>query len=123
MPHTSTTILITEDNPLNLCLFSDTLSHFGATVLTAPTAEEALKILSHPPHKIDILITDILLPHHSGLWLIKQLAHIPHLKELKIILISAIDKETFQTKNHQLPPYTYLKKPVDIQELIRLTFS
>lgn len=73
---------------------------------------EALKIMSH--HKIDIIVTDMLMPGMNGVELLQQVVELyPY--TVRIILSGNIDKDmTFSSVNlaHQ-----FINKPVDIENL------
>ena len=59
-----TTILCIDDDPVALVARSLVLSIAGYDVLTAPSGDAALRILSH--RKIDLVITDDYLPGATG---------------------------------------------------------
>ena len=81
------TILIAEDEPTLLELLRKVLNSAGYEVLTAPDGKKALKIAERHPGKIDLLLSDVVMPEMSGVELAKALkAKRP---ESRIILTSA----------------------------------
>ena len=67
MPHGTETILLAEDDPSLLILCTSLLRGLGYTVLTATNGVEALSLkqqrnIGH----IDLLFTDVVMPHMSG---------------------------------------------------------
>jgi CheY-like chemotaxis protein len=64
------TLLLVEDEPAILRLATGMLERFGYKVLGAGHASEALEIAAHYEGKIDLLVTDVVMPDMNG----KQLA-------------------------------------------------
>ena len=63
-------VLIVDDDPMITTTFAKLFSDIGATTETASTYEEGLAALKKSPP--DVAILDLMLPHHSGLELIKE---------------------------------------------------
>jgi len=81
------TILIAEDQPDVRKLLQNLLHSAGYHVLTAPDGKKALKIAEEHTGKIDLLLSDVVMPEMSGVDLAKALkAKRP---ESRIILTSA----------------------------------
>lgn len=66
MPRGSETILVVDDDAEIRNLLVDTLTPLGYHVLDAASGEEALKIPQSLPKKIDLLLTDIIMPGMNG---------------------------------------------------------
>jgi two-component system cell cycle sensor histidine kinase/response regulator CckA len=62
----SGTVLVVDDETLLLRLAETILSDFGYTVLTAVNGAAALRLLSDPSKKIDLVITDMVMPEMGG---------------------------------------------------------
>lgn len=71
----SETILLVEDEESVRNLMESILHEKGYMVLIASNGEEALKISANYPDKIDLLLTDVIMPGMSGHELAKSLAH------------------------------------------------
>jgi two-component system cell cycle sensor histidine kinase/response regulator CckA len=70
----SETVLAVDDDPVMLELVEQVLRPLGYKVLFASSGEEALKVAaSHQEEKIDLLLTDVILPGIKGQELAKQL--------------------------------------------------
>ena len=65
------TILIVEDELLERAIYADLLRDHGYTVLTVPTAHQALELLRF--QEVDVILVDLVLPGMSGPELIERL--------------------------------------------------
>jgi two-component system, cell cycle sensor histidine kinase and response regulator CckA len=83
-------ILIAEDEPPLLELFRKILQSAGYQVLTAQDGKKALKIAEQHTEKIDLLLSDVVMPEMSGVELAKALKS--KRPESRIILTSAYDQ-------------------------------
>ncbi len=66
-------VLLVEDERLIRLALAHQLTRSGYEVIAARTAEEALELTGEDVGRIDFLITDIDLPHLSGLGLVDEL--------------------------------------------------
>jgi two-component system cell cycle response regulator DivK len=76
----SKSILVVEDNELNMKLFHDLLEAQGYTVLQSRDGMEALKVAR--AHKPDLILMDIQLPEVSGLEVTKWLKEDEELRSI-----------------------------------------
>jgi PAS domain S-box-containing protein len=60
------TILLVEDDPLVLDVARRMLDRLGYRVLTAPDGAEGLELVRSPSTRIDLLVTDVVMPGMSG---------------------------------------------------------
>jgi two-component system sensor histidine kinase EvgS len=66
LPHGSGTILVVEDEDAIRQILLETLGECGYTVLTAGNAQQAMALIESAKEKIDLLITDVVMPGWSG---------------------------------------------------------
>lgn len=59
-------VLLAEDQPLVRAVIEETLRGAGHTVLSAPDGEAALRLARGQERRIDLLVTDIVMPRMSG---------------------------------------------------------
>ena len=85
------TVLVVEDNDLNMKLFHDVLEARGYNVLQAKDGMEGWRIARK--HRPDLIIMDIRLPGVSGLEVTKWLKADETLKSIPIIAITASARE------------------------------
>jgi CheY-like chemotaxis protein len=80
-------VLIVEDNPLNLELAQDILEAQGYEVLSAGDADACLAVLAeHRPH---LILMDVQLPGKDGLQLTRELRANPATRDLPIVAMTA----------------------------------
>lgn len=111
----SHTILIAEDEALVLKMLSYRLQKEGYTVLTASDGKQALECLrSHTP---DLVITDLMMPYHSGLEVLeftkKSLS-----SRIPVIVLSASGQEQTVVKAFSLGADDFALKPFSPNELV-----
>ena len=106
------TVLIVDDEKSVLTLGQIILSSSGYQVLTASSGQRALEIISEDPERVDLVITDLVMPQMSGRELIGHLRAIaPH---VRVICSSGYVRSPQQEDEEP-----YLAKPFTSQELLR----
>ncbi len=77
------TVLLVEDEPMILEMTTRMLERLGYTVLTAGTPNEAVRLAQKHPARIDLLLTDVVMPEMNGRDLAKNLLSIyPDIRQL-----------------------------------------
>jgi DNA-binding NtrC family response regulator len=106
-----TTILVADDESPIVEIVAAILEDEGCAVKRAYDGAQALRIIQDGG--IDLLITDNMMPHLSGVELIDYLHNHPDVS-VPVILMSAVTPV-------KMPPYTtFLPKPFDIDQLASL---
>ena len=100
------TILLAEDEDAVRKLVLEVLSQRGYTVLQASEPEEALQLSLRHPGKIDLLLTDVVMPQMSGRELADRLA--PSRSDMKVLFISGYTEDALPGNWNQA---ALLKKP------------
>src|SRR6266851_5923904 len=81
------TVLIVEDNELNMKLFNDLLEAHGYDTLQTKDGMEALKLARL--HRPDLILMDIQLPEVSGLEVTKWIKEDDELKTIPVVAVTA----------------------------------
>src|SRR5260370_22854295 len=103
-------ILIVDDNEDNRYLLVRRLRHLGyETVLTAGDGVEAMSMLSEQP--VDLVLLDVMMPRMNGHEVLQQLKARPALREIRVIMISAVDDVDSVVRGIELGADDYLLKP------------
>src|SRR5205814_10723115 len=88
------TVLIVEDNDLNMKLFNDLLEAHGYFTLQTKDGVEALRMARQ--HRPDLILMDIQIPEVSGLEVTKWLKEDDDLRMIPVIAVTA-----FATKGEE----------------------
>jgi CheY-like chemotaxis protein len=114
----STTILIVDDNPVNLKLASVVLEMDGYTVEQAEDAEHAQELLKRMTP--DLILMDIALPGMDGLTFTRKLKADEKLKHIPIIALTAFAMKGDEQKALDAGCNGYIIKPIDTRKLSQM---
>ncbi|MBY0544164.1 MAG: response regulator [Gammaproteobacteria bacterium] len=115
---TGESILIIDDNPINLKLFKVLLNTQGYDVKEAINALDALSILE--TFKPNLILMDWQLPGMDGLALTQKLKADPKFKHILILIISAFAMKGDEGKAFAAGCNGYMSKPINPQALLSL---
>jgi two-component system cell cycle response regulator len=104
-------ILVVDDNPSNLKLFTYLLALPGYAVTTAGNAVQALDVLTRLVP--DLIIMDLQLPDVDGLTLTRQLKADPKMKGVPIVAVTASAMKGDEEKARAAGVDGYMSKPVE----------
>lgn len=110
------TVLIVEDNELNMKLFHDLLEAHGYATLQTRTGREALELARH--HRPDLILMDIQLPELSGLEVTRQLKQDAELKTIPVIAVTAFAMKGDEEKIREGGCEDYIAKPISVTKFI-----
>jgi DNA-binding response OmpR family regulator len=108
-------VLVVEDDPVILRLLEVNFELEGFTVLLAH--DGAAGIEAARAHLPDVILTDIMMPHTSGLELLTALRADPETKGIPIILLSAKAQTSDLKVGLEAGADDYITKPVVPKEL------
>lgn len=109
-------ILIVEDNALNLKLFSDLLRAHDYRVEGLADGRDALARARDV--RPQLIITDIQLPHISGLELIEQLKADEALREVPVMAVTAYAGRADEERVRAAGAEAYVAKPISLQRFV-----
>ena len=107
-------ILVVDDDQLTLQAISHVLKEEGYKVVLAEDVSKAINALEN--EKIDLIISDIMMPNVSGLAFLSMLKQF-YLDKTPVILISSLDKGDIVADSLGLGAAYFLVKPLDMKEL------
>ena len=119
-PHgpTEGVVLLVEDEAPVRAFASRALQMRGITVLEAETAEDALALLSDKDLRVDVFLSDVVMPGLDGpSWVQMALEYRPN---TKVVFMSGYAEETFSDTQANIPNSIFLPKPFSLTELIEL---
>jgi CheY-like chemotaxis protein len=108
-------ILVVDDDMMMLKAISRKLVEKDYEVSTTTDAVEALQILSD--EKVDLIISDLIMPCISGLTFLTMLKNFYYSK-VPLILISSYNQESIILKAHSLGASCFIAKPIDYDHLL-----
>lgn len=106
------TVLIVEDNELNMKLFRDLLEAHGYNTLEARTGAEALKLAAE--NIPDLILMDIQLPEFSGLEVTQKIKSNEQLAEIPVIAVTAFAMKGDEERIRQGGCEDYIAKPISV---------
>ncbi len=112
----SKTVLVVEDNELNMKLFNDLLEASGYSTLQTRSGLEAIEIARE--HKPDLILMDIQLPEVSGLEVTKWIKEDDDLKTIPVIAVTAFAMKGDEERIRQGGCEDYLSKPISVTQFI-----
>lgn len=110
------TVLIVEDNELNMKLFRDLLQAHGYATVQTRDGLEALDLAR--THKPDLILMDIQLPEVSGLEVTKWLKDDEELRNIPVIAVTAFAMKGDEEKIRQGGCEAYIAKPISVAHFI-----
>ena len=109
-------ILIVEDNALNIKLFCDLLAAHGhqpEAVTDSRNALDAARVFDP-----DLVITDIQLPHVSGLDLIRMIRKDDQLAGVPIMAVTAYSARGDEERIRAAGAQAYVSKPISVAKFL-----
>ena len=106
------TVLIVEDNELNMKLFHDVLDAHGYDTLQTRTGLEALALARK--HHPDLILMDIQLPEVSGLEVTKWLKEDDSLRDIPVVAVTAFAMKGDEERIRQGGCEAYISKPISV---------
>jgi two-component system cell cycle response regulator DivK len=110
------TVLIVEDNDLNMKLFHDLLDAHGYQTLQTKDGMQALELARE--HRPDLILMDIQLPEVSGLEVTKWIKEDDHLRSIPVIAITAFAMKGDEEKIREGGCEAYIAKPISVATFI-----
>ena len=110
------TVLIVEDNELNMKLFNDLLEAHGYRTVQTRNGVEAVQLARE--HMPDLILMDIQLPEVSGLQVTQWLKDDDQLRHIPVIAVTAFAMKGDEEKIRQGGCEAYLSKPISVAKFV-----
>lgn len=108
------TILLAEDDKGTALFVRTSLQKHGYHVLWAANGLEAMTIVNK--HPVDLIVTDVVMPHMDGVDLYEELKKNPQTQHIPVIIIT--DKQLFKDSFSALGVDHFIPKSSDITALL-----
>src|ERR1700728_3388 len=113
---TTGTVLVADDQASNRELMQELLSGEGFEVITVPDGVAALRELSRA--QVDLVISDVLMPHMSGLEVCEKIKASPETYLIPVILVTSLSDKQDRINGIKVGADDFLTRPVDRTELL-----
>lgn len=114
-PQASCTVLLVEDEAPVRAFAARALRLRGHEVLEADSAESALTLLADPALRVDVFLSDVVMPGKDGpTWVREALANRP---ETRVIFVSGYADEGLSDHRARIPGAVFLPKPFSLSDL------
>ena len=110
------TVLIVEDNELNMKLFNDLVETRGCRILQTRNGMEAVELARR--HHPDLILMDIQLPEVSGLEVTQWLKDDEELRSIPVIAVTAFAMKGDEERIREGGCEAYLSKPISVGKFI-----
>ena len=112
------TVLIVEDNELNMTLFHDLLDAHGYRTLQTRNGMDALRIARE--RRPDLILMDIQLPEVSGLEVTRWLKDDEELRDIPVIAVTAFAMKGDEERIRAAGCDGYIAKPIDYKDFLAI---
>ena len=110
------TVLIVEDNELNMKLFNDLLAAHGYKTIQTRNGFEALELARK--HRPDLILMDIQLPEVSGLEVTKWLKDDDELCRIPVVAVTAFAMKGDEERIRSGGCEAYVSKPISVMTFL-----
>lgn len=110
-------VLVVEDNELNMRLFCDLLDAFGYEAHKCRDGVKAIEIAREEAP--DLIIMDIQLPEVSGLDITRWLKDDPELAHIPVLAVTAFAMRADEQRVREAGCEGYLSKPIQMTSFLR----
>jgi two-component system cell cycle sensor histidine kinase/response regulator CckA len=110
------TVLLVEDEEAVRAFAARALASRGYTVLEAASGVDALAVIDEHGGKVDLIVSDVVMPEMDGPTLLKELRR--RRSEVKVIFVSGYAEEAFRKNLPEGEKFTFLPKPFTLKELV-----
>jgi two-component system cell cycle response regulator DivK len=107
-------ILVVEDNPKNLKLVRDVLTHFGYEVIEATSGEDGVR-LAHE-RSPDLILMDLQLPGIDGAEALRQIRDSEQ-RQVPVVAVTAFAMNDDRTRAFESGFDGYVEKPISVRAL------
>ena len=107
------TVVVVDDDDSSLDYFAVALRASGATVMTAPNAGDALRLVRE--HSPDVVLSDLAMDGRDGYWLIDAIRNVPdeRVSRVPVVATTAFGAEHPRARTSAAGFVEHLRKPVD----------
>lgn len=110
------TVMIVEDNELNMKLFNDLIEANGYNTVQTTDGNKAIELARQ--HRPDLILMDIQLPEVSGLDITRWLKEDDDLRTIPVIAVTAFAMKGDEERIRQGGCEAYISKPISVGSFV-----
>jgi len=110
------TVLIVEDNELNMKLFHDLLEAHGYNTVETRNGADVMNLARQ--HRPDLILMDIQLPEVSGLEVTRWLKDDEELRSIPVVAVTAFAMKGDEERIREGGCEAYLSKPISVVKFL-----
>jgi len=110
------TVMVVEDNELNMKLFNDLLETYGYRTVLTRDGQQAVELARH--HQPDLILMDIQLPEISGLEVTRRLKGTTDVAHIPVVAVTAFAMKGDEERIRQGGCEGYISKPISVPNFI-----
>jgi two-component system cell cycle response regulator DivK len=110
-------ILVVEDNPKNLKLVRDVLTHWGYDVIEATTGEDGVRLAGEASP--DLVLMDLQLPGIDGMEALRRIRRGDQNRKVPVVAVTAFAMNEDRQRAFDSGFDGYVEKPISVRDLHR----
>ena len=107
----SSSVLVVDDNEMNRDMLCSLLQSDGHKTSVAENGRLGLELIKAKPY--DLVLLDVMMPEMNGYQVLERLKSDPNLRDIPVIVLSALDEIGSVVRCIELGAEDYLPKPFD----------
>lgn len=111
-------ILLVEDEPDLRTTLKYNLRRAGYEVADAHDGQAALELAQRPDVRVDLVISDVMMPRLDGFGLARALRALPAHSETPLLFLTARAEDTDRAEGFRVGADDYVTKPFDVEALL-----
>jgi CheY-like chemotaxis protein len=115
------TVLVIDDSTTNVVLLQAILLKKGYEIQTALSVKEAYTVMAKKLP--DLILLDLLMPRINGYDFLKEIKSNNAMQSIPVVVVSALTDQENVKKTMEFGAHSFVKKPVEIQNLVDLVDS
>lgn len=116
LPKSKSTVLVVDDEPINIQLLQRKLEWDGITVLTATNGEACLEVAK--AERPDLILLDVMMPGMDGFAVCSKLREDKRTNAIPVIFVTAHNSKKGKLEGLEAGAVDYITKPIDLDETI-----
>lgn len=113
---TNRSVLVVDDEPINIQLLQRKLEWDGITVLTATNGEACLEVAKN--ERPDLILLDVMMPGMDGFAVCSKLREDKRTAAIPVIFVTAHNSKKGKLEGLEAGAVDYITKPIDLDETI-----